>query len=559
MKEFDDENNDNSNKIEVNNDLSIMDIFYYSQLDTIPNNIKEDFKTKQNFVLVLANPRSGSQQGRLALNYATTYRNTAIPEYKIISFPIMTEKLKKKKSKDLEAKELNVKNNITDELIPDNIIKTNSNNNSIKDVDKKFDPLKEFSAIIFNILDKNEMESAKKFIKKYTLDFPNFKIKILIAGGDGTVLNIVEDLNKIGIDLNKCVFGAMPFGTGNDLSNALGFGNECKVGDIEKFQHVLYTYLMGTSIKIDVWELTVTVNQKNGMIFDVVSNGEVGKVDEKKNRISEFKKTFINYFSVGFDARVGFEFEQRRTSTRCCNKVIYALEAAKRIFCCCCFQEIYGLSELLDCFHEGTDEPLLTKTDYNSEFADIDEVNSLGSSIKDDSTHENKKFIFRTKNSGDIPSDIILKGNPVTLICQNIEFYMGGTKNIWEKSSNIGITQNEITKNEFAEYKKKVNENFQKQSFSDKKIEFFTYQHGIELGLEKVARGLANKVYQGEGPVFLEFKKNPSDEERVALQKVYLNCDGEFFHLENPVCISVKLNSNLCDGQINVLKNEIGL
>ena len=65
------------------------------------------------------------------------------------------------------------------------------------------------------------MSLGKKFVKKYLNYFPEFKIKILIAGGDGTGLGIGEDLNKMGIPLPRCGFGAMPFGTGNDLSNAL--------------------------------------------------------------------------------------------------------------------------------------------------------------------------------------------------------------------------------------------------------------------------------------------------------------------------------------------------
>ena len=171
---------------------------------------------------------------------------------------------------------------------------------------------------------------------------------------------------------------------------------------------------------------------------------------------------------------------------------------------------------------------------------------------------KNRNIIFKTKGEDNTSSDVVLKGNPVNIICQNIDFYMGGTQNIWDKSSHIGITQEEITKKEYKEYKKEVLEHFQKQALDDKKIEFFTYEHGIELGLERVARGIAKRVYQGSGPVFLKFKKNPDDTEKIALQKVYLNCDGEFYHLQNPTYVSVRLNTNICDGQINILKNEIG-
>ena len=523
------------------------DMFYFSESSLVPNNIKDDFKTKQNFLLVFVNPKSGSQQGKVVLEHCQKYKIENIPEYNIISFPITDEKLRSKKdSKELESK------TSQDE---------DENNYNLSMA--KFDPLIEFSTIIFNIIDKNEMTKGKKFIKRYLTDFPNNNIKILIAGGDGTVLGIVEELNREGIPLNRCLFGAMPFGTGNDLSHSLGFGNECKVGGIRKFHRVLYTYLIGTLAKIDIWELSVSVSQINGTIFDVVKKGEKIKEDENHKKVFDFKKTFVNYFSLGFDARVGFQFEQHRSSSRFCNKFIYAVEAAKRIFCC---KKNYGLSDLLDSFQEGSSEEKpkeLIGQKTSSELLEIEEVRNEPILPKDDKENlliekEKRKFIFKAGNSGDIPSDVILRGNPVNIICQNIDFYMGGTRNIWDKSAHIGIKQEEASKSEYKEYKKEVLKHFQKQAFDDKKIEFFTYEHGIELGLERVARGMAKRVYQGPGPVYLEFKKNPDQTQKVALNKVYLNCDGEFYHLQNPTTISVRLNTNLCDGQINILKNEIG-
>ncbi len=537
------ENSDIDNTINTGNN-DYLDIFYFSHSEYIPDKTKEDFKTKQNFLLVFVNPKSGSQQGLTVLEHAEKYKIEAIHNYKVISFPILEEK-KKRNSKELEVKDLNN-------------ISSVSKNSDLPDVHfAKFDPLIEFSTIIFNIIDKNDIDKGKQFIKKYLDDFPESKIKILIAGGDGTVLGIVEDLNKLGINLNRCIFGAMPFGTGNDLSHALGFGNECKVGGIRSFQRVLYTYLIGIPSKIDIWELGVNVDDKNGTIYDVIKNGEKIKEDSNKNKIFEFKKTFVNYFSLGFDARVGFQFEQRRSSSRFCNKFIYAIEAAKRIFCC---KKNYGLTQLLDSFQEGEEIPNNNNEEKKKEdMADIEEVKSEPLFPKEDNDNlldtSNRRLIFKTRSSGSISSDILLKGNPVDIICQNIDFYMGGTRNIWGESSHIGITK-EDTSPEL--YKKQVLESFQKQAFDDKKIEFFTYEHGIQLGLEKVARGIAKRVYQGSGPVFLEFKKNPDETEKIALQKVYLNCDGEFYHLVNPLHISVRLNTNICDGQINILKNEIG-
>jgi hypothetical protein len=70
----------------------------------------------------------------------------------------------------------------------------------------------------------------------------------------------------------------------------LGFGSECTVGDINNFQRVLFTYLIGVESKIDIWELTLDMNKENGAIYDVIKDGEKLKEDKEKNKILTFKK-----------------------------------------------------------------------------------------------------------------------------------------------------------------------------------------------------------------------------------------------------------------------------
>ena len=118
-----------------------------------------------------------------------------------------------------------------------------------------------------------EYKNGKNFIKKYLSDFPSNEIRILIGGGDGSVLSVIEDLFKEKINLEKCIFGAMPLGTGNDLSNAMGFDSSCEIGiKVEYFQRVLYSYLIASSIKIDIWNLELKVDKNEGKIYDVLSN-----------------------------------------------------------------------------------------------------------------------------------------------------------------------------------------------------------------------------------------------------------------------------------------------
>jgi hypothetical protein len=42
-------------------------------------------------------------------------------------------------------------------------------------------------------------------------------------------LQIVEELHNRGINIRNCIFGHVPLGTGNDLSNSMGFGRKIKI------------------------------------------------------------------------------------------------------------------------------------------------------------------------------------------------------------------------------------------------------------------------------------------------------------------------------------------
>lgn len=121
--------------------------------------------------------------------------------------------------------------------------------------------------------------------------------------------------------------------------------------------------------------------------------------------------------------------------------------------------------------------------------------------------------IFISYNNLD--HNVVLKGDPVNIICQNINFYMGGTKDIWSKSgSSIGLEINNernVNVKAIEQDKKTLEESLKnaKQSHNDQKLEFFTYSSGFKLGMEKMFTGLADKIYQGTGPYILKFKETP--------------------------------------------------
>lgn len=49
-------------------------------------------------------------------------------------------------------------------------------------------------------------------------------VKVIIGGGDGTVIWLIENFKNSEIDIRKCIFGVLPLGNTNDLSSSLGWG-----------------------------------------------------------------------------------------------------------------------------------------------------------------------------------------------------------------------------------------------------------------------------------------------------------------------------------------------
>ena len=116
-------------------------------------------------------------------------------------------------------------------------------------------------------------------------------------------------------------------------------------------------------------------------------------------------------------------------------------------------------------------------------------------------------------NNSLLDKDIVVKGEPVNIICQNINFYMGGTKDIWRKSGkSIGLRvvegeERKLSRMDTNRIEKKLSNS--EQSMNDQKLEFFTYSSGFALGCEKLFTGRADKVYHGPGPIMINFKDTP--------------------------------------------------
>ena len=500
-----------------------------NQINQINNIDTKDLTTKyicdniDKALIIFCNPISGNQEGKIVLNIAKHYLTKE--QYKIIDFQY---------------------------LVPN----------------KNYEPIK---SVFFELINKEDNAKGQLLLKHCTercklnqeAGLPeNFqKIKTLIAGGDGTVLSMIESFIKNGTDINYCTFGHVPLGTGNDLSNSLGFSDHVDLSEnnMEKLYKILLRYYTAKFGKIDIWRMDLQLDPIDGEILLNTKNGKVPLKDDNGNIIKRYIRTFINYVSLGYDARVGYNFDSKRTSSRNRNKCIYFLEGLKKIFC----QKTLSVQKFIDTFtvYDSLDNSI----NQDSFFSDNNaEINKSNIDISENILNQNipkAKFKLMSlntykENCNNINGKcLVLEGKPCSIIFQNIVNYMSGVRDMWGKGEQrITVEVKNGTNEENLKYTEKLKAMANSiQRFDDKMLEVFTFDNGFETGFEKIIRGLAKKIYHGRGPIEVKFVETPKYIKEDKKDRIYLNLDGEYFHIVKPISLRIELNRDYCGGQLPFL------
>eukprot|EP00996_Jenningsia_fusiforme_P001115 NODE_2018_length_1322_cov_36.725844_g1834_i0.p1 GENE.NODE_2018_length_1322_cov_36.725844_g1834_i0~~NODE_2018_length_1322_cov_36.725844_g1834_i0.p1 ORF type:complete len:357 (+),score=31.27 NODE_2018_length_1322_cov_36.725844_g1834_i0:130-1200(+) len=147
------------------------------------------------------------------------------------------------------------------------------------------------------------------------------RVRVLVAGGDGTVGWILGDMiDKLGMVEEAIPIAVLPLGTGNDMARMLGWGGHYVRAPPEQ---VVSRVRNATPIEVDRW--TVQYNDK--IDSDIESpNG------------STASSVMCNYFSIGNDALVALNFHQLRCNhpgwfkCRYLNFLWYGVSGAKAYF-----------------------------------------------------------------------------------------------------------------------------------------------------------------------------------------------------------------------------------
>jgi diacylglycerol kinase (ATP) len=147
------------------------------------------------------------------------------------------------------------------------------------------------------------------------------KCRLLVAGGDGSVAWVLNTIQEMNLD-DKVSVAICPIGTGNDLSRVMGWGAEIDEHDLVSADAIIEKIQRSERILLDRWLMQVKFDNRSML----------------SRRLHHDKKFFMyNYFSVGVDALVTYNFHKTRSSafyivkSKIINKFMYFIYGTHQV------------------------------------------------------------------------------------------------------------------------------------------------------------------------------------------------------------------------------------
>eukprot|EP00826_Nyctotherus_ovalis_P025699 TRINITY_DN1994_c0_g1_i5.p1 TRINITY_DN1994_c0_g1~~TRINITY_DN1994_c0_g1_i5.p1 ORF type:complete len:505 (-),score=150.65 TRINITY_DN1994_c0_g1_i5:111-1625(-) len=161
-------------------------------------------------------------------------------------------------------------------------------------------------------------------------DFP--KWRIVVAGGDGTIASV---LNYVYDTLKPKYYpevSLIPLGTGNDLSQVLGWGKT--ISDTDVYDYLLNLEGRSMMTLLDRWKVTLTYQRQEKVWQGLKREAKVKTVVESSY--------MYNYLGLGIDAKITKDFHTLREqypslfSSRLLNKFIYSQAGTRELIMGAC-------------------------------------------------------------------------------------------------------------------------------------------------------------------------------------------------------------------------------
>ncbi|KAI8886408.1 hypothetical protein K501DRAFT_244085 [Backusella circina FSU 941] len=358
-------------------------------------------------------------------------------------------------------------------------------------------------------------------------------IQVWSAGGDGTVMSVFELLVSHKINLDLVFFSCIPFGTGNDFSQFLGWGRTIPEKNILGSQlHNLEQLITdrlekSEAARLDIWQVKMTAYQ-GGYVRQAgpkerKDGHDVAEVKEpQSNQETELIRKMSNYTSIGVQGYVGSGFEAHRAGNRLLNMLMYAYESSKWIF-----------------------------------WRKFPDINQFIESI----TQNNRIVLYcplpderdARVNQEDIPE---MEKDPIDFVIQNIPHIWGREANLWgEAKTGLESVKNRSGPTDPSTWKP--------QRANDMRLEVMTIEN-MKSYLKKLAsfHDHVSRLGQFDSPFEINFRDPAAHERELEKVKtesswkktraaikdrfrhkyeknniICIMCDGEFYEIKDPKSI----------------------
>ncbi|CDJ57679.1 diacylglycerol kinase, putative [Eimeria maxima] len=313
-------------------------------------------------------------------------------------------------------------------------------------------------------------------------------IRVLVAGGDGTVMWCLEEMEKTGVLGNVCAVGVVPYGTGNDFANAFGWRPFNAANPFDSSLHTLRSIvehsMRARVVFHDLWSVTVSL-RPGGHFSRINPHTRKKEVVERGGEpVRQLSFTMSNYFTFAFSVVATAFYFQR-----------YGIEGFKKTF--------------------------LTRTKS---------INDIMLNLRVHPNSPQEEILCTTDKSKAKHEHIPLLKKTASLVLLNIPSFSGGN-DIWGPSRKLATTQSSKQKQKEAKALLQV-----PQQMGDERLEFMTFRSVPSMGMEFLVRGRGSRLHSGGGPWDISFR--PLDEGT----RVYFQTDGEYYQLSLPSSVSVSHN-----------------